>query len=161
MHPHLSTASEALSWLQANDMRRVELVFADLTSVARGKIMSTASFAETQAAKMPSLFLGLTVTGGEPPQVFKRIFPPMFPDMAMRPDWSTLVVDPLAGVPTATVICDIEARICAASPWPFSSIILASPGPGITPSRAGRTTGRSIRTGRANRAGRKPPSPPT
>ena len=85
MHPHLSTASEALSWLQANDMRRVELVFADLTSVARGKIMSTASFAETQAAKMPSLFLGLTVTGGEPPQVFKRIFPPMFPDMAMRP----------------------------------------------------------------------------
>lgn len=45
---------------------------------------------------MPSLFLGLTVTGGEPPEVFKRIFPPMFPDMAMRPDWSTLVVDPLA-----------------------------------------------------------------
>ena len=114
MHPHLSTASEALSWLQANDMRRVELVFADLTSVARGKIMSTASFAETQAAKMPSLVLGLTVPGGGPPQGFKRIFPPMFPDMAMRPDWSTLVVDPLAGVPTATVICDIEASFTAA-----------------------------------------------
>lgn len=93
MHPHLSTASEALSWLQANDIRRVELVFADLTSVARGKIMSTASFAETQAAKMPSLFLGLTVTGGEPPQVFKRIFPPMFPTWPCArtgaPWWST------------------------------------------------------------------------
>lgn len=47
MHPHLSTASEAQNWLQANDIRRVELVFADLTSVARGKIMSTASFVET------------------------------------------------------------------------------------------------------------------
>ena len=53
------------------------------------------------------------------------------------------------------------ARICAASPWPFSSTISASPGPGITPSRAGRTTGRSIRTGRANRAGRRRPSLPT
>ena len=89
MHPELSTAAEAMNWLQANDIRRVELVFADLTSVARGKIMSTASFIETQGAKMPSLFLGLTVTGSEPPQVFKRIFPPTFPDMAMRPDWRT------------------------------------------------------------------------
>jgi len=114
MHPHLSTASDAKTWLQANDIRRVELVFADLTSVARGKIMSTASFIDTLAAKMPSLFLGLTVTGGEPPEVFKRIFPPMFPDMAMLPDWSTLVPDPLAGVPTATVICDIEASFTAA-----------------------------------------------
>src|SRR3990167_2987438 len=114
MHPHLSTASEALSWLQANDMRRVELVFADLTSVARGKIMSTASFTETLGAKMPSLFLGLTVTGGEPPQVFKRVFPPTFPDMAMQPDWRTLVRDPLAAVPSACVICDLEARFTAA-----------------------------------------------
>ena len=55
MHPHLSTASEAQSWLQANDIRRVELVFADLTSVARGKVMSTASFVETLAAKMPEI----------------------------------------------------------------------------------------------------------
>jgi hypothetical protein len=45
MHPQLSSANEALAWLAANDIRRVELVFADLTSVARGKIMSTASFA--------------------------------------------------------------------------------------------------------------------
>ncbi|MDO8697320.1 MAG: glutamine synthetase family protein [Pseudomonas sp.] len=114
MHPQLSNASEALAWLAANDIRRVELVFADLTSVARGKVMSTASFTETLGAKMPSLFLGLTVTGGEPPQVFKRVFPPTFPDMAMQPDWRTLVRDPLAAVPSACVICDLEARFTAA-----------------------------------------------
>ena len=75
MHPHLSTAAEALAWLEDNGIRRVELVFADLTSVARGKILSTASFVETLGAKMPSLLLGLTVTGGEPKAVFERIFP--------------------------------------------------------------------------------------
>lgn len=53
MHPHLSTASEALSWLQANDIRRVELVFADLTSVARGKVMSTASFSGPSSTAGP------------------------------------------------------------------------------------------------------------
>lgn len=114
MHPHLSTAAEGLAWLKANDIRRVELVFADLTSVARGKLLGSASFAETLGAKIPSLLLGLTVTGGEPPAVFERIFPATFPDMAMRPDWGTLVRDPLATVPTATVICDIEARFTAA-----------------------------------------------
>lgn len=114
MHPELSTASEALAWLQANAIRRVELVFADLTSVARGKVLSHASFAETLGAKMPSLLLGLTVTGGEPKAVFDSIFPPTFPDMAMRPDWRTLVRDPLAAVPTATLICDLEASFTAA-----------------------------------------------
>ena len=114
MHPHLSTAAEALAWLQANDIRRVELVFADLTSVARGKILGRDSFAETLGAKLPSLFLGLTVTGGEPAAVFERIFPTTFPDMAMRPDWSTLTRDPLARVPTASLICDIEARFSRA-----------------------------------------------
>ncbi len=114
MHPELSSSIDALAWLQAHDMRRVELVFADLTSVARGKLMSRASFAQTLGAKMPSLLLGLTVTGGEPPDVFKRIFPPTFPDMELRPDWSTLVREPLAGVPTATVVCDIDARFLAA-----------------------------------------------
>ena len=114
MHPHLSTAAEALAWLKANEIQRVELVFADLTSMARGKILSTASFVETLGAKAPSLFLGLTVTGGEPHDVFERIFPQTFPDMAMRPDWSTLVRDPLAKVPTASIICDIEARFLAA-----------------------------------------------
>ncbi|MBF7729010.1 glutamine synthetase family protein [Pseudomonas sp. N040] len=114
MHPHLSSATEALDWLKANDIRRVELVFADLTSVARGKILSAASFAEALGAKAPSLFLGLTVTGGEPEEVFARIFPQTFPDMALRPDWSTLVRDPLAAVPTASIICDIEARFTAA-----------------------------------------------
>ena len=114
MHPHLSTATEALTWLEANGIRRVELVFADLTSVARGKILGTPSFVEALGAKIPSLLLGLTVTGGEPLAVFEQIFPQTFPDMALRPDWSTLVRDPLAKVPTATILCDIEARFPAA-----------------------------------------------
>jgi len=114
MSAQISNANEAISWLAAQGIQRVEVVFADLTSVARGKVMDTASFVEALGAKMPTLLLGLTVTGGEPPDVFRRIFPPSFPDMALRPDWRTLVLCPLARVPTATVICDLDARFAAA-----------------------------------------------
>lgn len=114
MRSDISTAAEALAWLEANQIKRVELVFADCTSVARGKTMSTANFAEVQCGKMPSLFFGLTVTGGEPPEVFAKVFPPTFPDMRMLPDWPTLVRDPLAAVPTATVMCNLESRFMAA-----------------------------------------------
>ena len=114
MNPLISNASDAVAWLRAQGIQRVEVVFADLTSVARGKVMDTASFAEALGAKMPSLLLGLTVTGGEPPDVFKRIFPPSFPDMALRPDWCTLVRCPLSRVPTATVVCNLDARFAAA-----------------------------------------------
>lgn len=110
----VSSAAEAIGWLQAQGIRRVEVVFADLTSVARGKTMDMASFTEALGAKLPTLLLGLTVTGGEPPDVFKRIFPPSFPDMALQPDWRTLVRCPLSRVPTATVICNVEARFVAA-----------------------------------------------
>jgi glutamine synthetase len=110
----IGNAGEAIAWLRAQGIARVEVVFADLTSVARGKVMDTASFAEALGAKMPSLLLGLTVTGGETPDVFQRIFPPSFPDMALRPDWHTLVRCPLSRVPTATVVCNLDARFAAA-----------------------------------------------
>ena len=60
-------ATEAVEWLQTQGIRRVEVVFADLTSVARGKTMDVASFVQTLGARLPTLLLGLTVTGGEPP----------------------------------------------------------------------------------------------
>ena len=107
-------ATEAVEWLQTQGIRRVEVVFADLTSVARGKTMDVASFVQTLGARLPTLLLGLTVTGGEQPDVFKRIFPPSFPDMALLPDWQTLVRCPLSSVPTATVVCDAQARFTAA-----------------------------------------------
>ncbi len=62
----ISNANDAISWLTAQGIQRVEVVFADLTSVARGKVMDTANFVEALGAKMPTLLLGLTVTGGEP-----------------------------------------------------------------------------------------------
>jgi len=109
----LRSATEAVEWLQAQGIRRVEVVFADLTSVARGKTMDVAGFVQALSARLPTLLMGLTVTGGEPPDVFKRIFPPSFPDMALLPDWQTLVRCPLSSVPTATVICDAQARFNA------------------------------------------------
>ena len=38
----ISNANDAISWLTAQGIQRVEVVFADLTSVARGKVMDTA-----------------------------------------------------------------------------------------------------------------------
>jgi hypothetical protein len=60
MNSSISNASDAIAWLTAQGIQRVEVVFADLTSVARGKVMDTASFVEALGAKMPTLLLGLT-----------------------------------------------------------------------------------------------------
>ena len=82
MSTPIGSANDAIAWLNAQGIRRVEVVFSDLTSVARGKVMHTASFIQALGAKLPTLLLGLTVTGSEPPDVFERLFPPSFPDMA-------------------------------------------------------------------------------
>jgi len=114
MSAPIGSANGAIAWLNAQGIRRVEVVFADLTSVARGKVMDTASFVQALGAKLPTLLLGLTVTGSEPPDVFKRFFPPSFPDMALQPDWRTLVRCPLSKVATATVVCNLQAHFDAA-----------------------------------------------
>ena len=59
MSAQISNANDAISWLAAQGIQRVEVVFADLTSVARGKAMDSASFVEALGAKMPTLLLGL------------------------------------------------------------------------------------------------------
>lgn len=107
--PKFQHAEDALAWLHAAGIRRVELAFPDYTSVARGKLLAADLFAQSKGAKMAAVLLGFTVTGGEPKAVYEQVFSPTYPDMALVPDWSTLVPDPLAGVPTATVLCDGEA----------------------------------------------------
>ncbi len=102
----LANAEQAVAWLHEHHIRRVELAFPDYTSVARGKLVATDLFTQSLGAKMAAVMLGFTVTGGEPKAVYEHVFSPTYPDMSLVPDWSTLVEDPLAGVPTATVICD-------------------------------------------------------
>ena len=53
MNAAVSNAGDAVAWLSAQGIARVEVVFADLTSVARGKVMDTASFVESLGAKCP------------------------------------------------------------------------------------------------------------
>ena len=71
----MRSAEEAIAWLQDQGIRRVEVVFADLTSVARGKTMDVASFVQTLGARLPTLLLGLTVTGGESLQELQHFLP--------------------------------------------------------------------------------------
>ncbi len=103
-----------LEWLSQAGIRRVETVFPDLAGLARGKVLSAELFRSSPGARMPAFLLGVTVTGAEPPEVFTRIIPASLPDMALVPDWSTLVADPLAAVPTASLICDLAGRFVAA-----------------------------------------------
>lgn len=103
----------ALEWIASKGTRRVEAVFPDLAGLARGKIQSAALFRTSPGARMPAFLLGVTVTGAEPPEVFSRIIPPSLPDMALVPDWRSLAVDPLAAVPTVSLICDLEGRFAA------------------------------------------------
>lgn len=110
---HAEAQAEGLEWMARNGIRRVETVFPDLAGLARGKIQSAELFRASPGARMPAFLLGVTVTGAEPPDVFARVIPPSLPDMALVPDWRSLVVDPLATVPTVSLICDVAGRFPA------------------------------------------------
>ena len=85
--------------------RWVECACADITSIARGKIVSAADFLAAQGCKLPSVVLGLTCTAGEPDSVFGPMLPTSYSDLHLVPDLNTL--RPRPGRPgQATVICE-------------------------------------------------------
>jgi glutamine synthetase len=99
-------ASAALDALGAH---AVECALGDFTSVARGKRVHRDDFLALGGCKLPSVALGLTLTAGEPDEVFGPMLPTSYSDMALVPDLATLA--PRPGRPgEATVVCEPTGR---------------------------------------------------
>lgn len=86
-------------------VRRIECAVADFSSVARGKLVSRDDWLAHAGCKLPSVLLGLTLTGGEPEAVFGPVLPESYADMHLVPDLSTLA--PRPGRPgELSVVCE-------------------------------------------------------
>lgn len=85
--------------------RRVECALADFTSRARGKHLGVEEWVDQLGCKLPSVLLGMTVTGGSPARVFGALLPKAYTDMQLTPDLATLVPRP-GRSGEASVLCD-------------------------------------------------------
>lgn len=108
------TAFSPLAWPTPSDLAaalgphratRIECSLGDLSSVARGKRVAVADFEAAGGCKLPSVALGLTLTGGEPAAVFGPLLPKSYADLHLVPDLATLA--PMPGRPgELSVICE-------------------------------------------------------
>lgn len=94
--------------------RWVECACADITSVARGKIVSAADFVGMAGCRLPSVVLGLTLTSGEPEAVFGPLLPDSYDDAHLSPDVDTLRPRP-GRSGEVTVICEPTGQLPSAS----------------------------------------------
>jgi glutamine synthetase len=100
------TESEAIAEIARLDLKRIECAVSDFTSIPRGKILGTDLFLSRREVRMASFLVGITVTCNEPDRMYTHFVPRTMPDIRYVPDWRTFAVDPLAQVPTGTVLCD-------------------------------------------------------
>ncbi|MBP7522887.1 MAG: glutamine synthetase [Leptothrix sp. (in: Bacteria)] len=78
----------------ASACRSVECAVADFSSVARGKVVARADFEAQGGCRLPSVVLGVTLTGGEPEAVFGPLLPTDYRDVHLLPDLATAVPVP-------------------------------------------------------------------
>jgi glutamine synthetase len=102
-NPHNSQDLSAAA--QKIGAHTVECALADFSSVARGKRLNVDDWVSQLGCKLPTVLLGMGITGGAPAQVFGDLLPKAYADMQLVPDLDTLV--PRPGRPgEATVLCD-------------------------------------------------------
>lgn len=68
----------------------LECALGDFGSLARGKQVSAAEFIAARGCRMPTVLLGMGLTGGSPPALFGSLLPATYTDMALVPDLATL-----------------------------------------------------------------------
>ncbi len=93
-------------WLKARRITEVECLVADLSGVARGKILPATKFLASlsdRSLRLPESIFTQTVTG-----LFVKttVTDPIEPDMILAPDPRALRMVPWYDEPTAQVICD-------------------------------------------------------
>ncbi|MFM6986740.1 MAG: glutamine synthetase family protein [Hydrogenophaga sp.] len=100
----------------------VECACADLSSVARGKIVRADDFVHMTGCRLPSVVLGLTLTSGEPEAVFGPLLPDSYDDVHLSPDLGTLRARP-GRTSELTVICEPAGMLgCATGVFDASEL---------------------------------------
>lgn len=104
------TVAEMAEWLRSRRVTEVECLVADMSGVARGKILPTEKFLTSAAEsglRLPDSVFAQTVTGDF---VDSEVIDYTEPDLILHPDPDTLRLVPWYDEPTAQVICDARHR---------------------------------------------------
>ncbi|HJV07340.1 MAG TPA: glutamine synthetase family protein [Chromobacteriaceae bacterium] len=100
---HAAIPADLAEWLIQENIRDVELAFADVTGFARGKTLPAHAFIQGQALRIARA-VPIQSCIGEFPDY--RFYGENDPDVALEPDLSTLRRVPWARTPRALVLCD-------------------------------------------------------
>jgi glutamine synthetase len=120
--------AETAEWLRAHRVSEVECLVADMSGVARGKILPTEKFLSSAAdggLRLPDSIFAQTVTGDV---VDSEIIDWTEPDLILTPDADTLRLVPWYDEPTAQIVCDAHTRDgdpCATAPRQMLKRVLA------------------------------------
>jgi glutamine synthetase len=101
---------EAAAWLRERRVTEVECLLADMSGVARGKILPTEKYLSSAAdggLRLPESIFLQTVTGDF---VDSEVMDDTEPDLILQPDRNTLRLVPWYAEPTAQIICDAFHR---------------------------------------------------
>ena len=91
-------------WLDANDIEEIESVVADMTGVARGKILPARKYHEEVGLRLPESIFAQTVSGDYPSRW--EVLGEADGDIFLKPDPATVRAVPFAAKPTAVIIHD-------------------------------------------------------
>ena len=116
-------------WLRARRVSEVECLVADMSGVARGKILPTEKFLASAAdggLRLPDSIFAQTVTGDF---VESEVVDWIEPDLILHPDPATLRIVPWYDEPTAQIVCDAHHRSgepCETAPRAVLKRVLAA-----------------------------------
>ena len=105
-----SSLDDMAPWLRRNRVTEVECLLADMSGVARGKILPTEKFLSSAAEgglRLPESIFIQTVTGDF---VDSSVMDDTEPDLILQPDPSAMRLVPWYDEPTAQVVCDAFRR---------------------------------------------------
>jgi glutamine synthetase len=112
--------SELKAWIEQRGVSEVECLIPDMNGVLRGKVLPAAKLIQSErdgSLRLPSSVFSVTVTGDyADPDDDDEAY--QDPDMALRPEVSTLCVAPGFKTPTAFVFAD--AHHTDGAPWASS-----------------------------------------
>ena len=101
---HAKLPADLRQWLDANNIEEIESVIADMTGIARGKILPARKYCEEVGLRLPESVFGQTVSGDYPHQW--EVLGEADGDLFLKPDPSTARMVPFATRPTAVIIHD-------------------------------------------------------
>ena len=103
-------------WLNDNAIEEIESVVADMTGVARGKILPARKYCEEVGLRLPESVFAQTVNGDYPHHM--GVLGEADGDLFLKPDASTVRLLPFAARPSAVIIHDCCDAVGA--PVPFA-----------------------------------------